>query len=78
MGANHRTGRIVVWYGPTWSLEEYIQFVGFLPRTGRGQKYGVIVHHLIRSWDSRYGVPALTVKNQTQSGFGVIKQALYE
>ena len=71
-------GRIVVWYGLTWSLEQYIQFVGRLHR--QGQKYGVIVHHLIArgTVDTRV-LQALTVKNQTQSGFlEAIKQALYE
>lgn len=38
-------GHIAVWYGLTWSLELYEQFIKRLDRTG--QKEQVIVHHLI-------------------------------
>ena len=71
-------GRIVVWYGLTWSLEQYIQFVGRLHR--QGQKYGVIVHHILArgTVDSRV-LQALTVKDQTQAGFlEAVKRALHE
>lgn len=71
-------GRIIVWYGLTWSLEQYIQFVGRLHR--QGQKHGVIVHHILArgTVDSRV-LQALTAKEQTQSGFlEAIKQALHE
>ena len=36
---------MLLWYGLTWSLEQYIQLAGRLWR--QGQKNGVIVHHLI-------------------------------
>lgn len=38
-------GNIVLWYGLTWSLEQYHQLNGRLHR--HGQKEAVIVHHLI-------------------------------
>jgi superfamily II DNA or RNA helicase len=71
-------GRIIVWYGLTWSLEQYIQFIGRLHR--QGQKFGVIIHHIIaRGTVDKRVLHALNVKDQTQSGFlEAIKQALYE
>lgn len=38
-------GRAVVWFTPTWSLEEYLQFNGRVWR--QGQKHSVVVHHLV-------------------------------
>lgn len=38
-------GNLIVWFGITWSLEQYDQLIGRLHR--QGQKEGVIVHHLI-------------------------------
>lgn len=38
-------GNVVVWYGPTWSLESYIQLNKRLHRSG--QKKAVMIHHLI-------------------------------
>lgn len=38
-------GHILLWYGLTWSLEQYIQLTGRLYR--QGQKAGVVVHHLV-------------------------------
>ena len=38
-------GNVVVWYGPTWSLELYIQLNKRLHRSG--QKKAVMIHHLI-------------------------------
>ncbi len=45
-GVNLQTGsHIIVWYGLTWSLEQYLQFNARLHR--QGQKKGVVVHHLV-------------------------------
>lgn len=38
-------GHHVIWFGPTWSLEQYQQANKRLHR--QGQKYPVIIHHLI-------------------------------
>lgn len=38
-------GSIIVWYGLTWSLEQYLQFNARLYRQGQTEK--VIVHHII-------------------------------
>ena len=38
-------GHIIVWYGLPWSLELYQQANARLHRMG--QKYGVIVHHIV-------------------------------
>lgn len=40
-------GHLIVWYGLTWSLEQYMQLIGRLDR--QGQKHPVIVHHLLAS-----------------------------
>lgn len=70
-------GRIIVWLGLTWSLEQYIQFIGRLHR--QGQKYGVIVHHIIaRGTGDNKILRGLTTKDQTQAGFlRAIKEAIY-
>jgi hypothetical protein len=45
-GLNLQTGgHIVVWFGMTWSLEQYLQLNGRLHR--RGQKNAVVVNHLV-------------------------------
>lgn len=45
-GVNLQAGsHIIVWFGMTWSLEQYLQFNARLYR--QGQKYAVIIHHLI-------------------------------
>jgi SNF2 family DNA or RNA helicase len=38
-------GHILLWYGLTWSLEQYIQLNGRLYR--QGQEHAVIIHHLV-------------------------------
>jgi len=38
-------GHLLLWYGLTWSLEQYIQLAGRLHR--QGQKRAVIIHHLV-------------------------------
>ena len=38
-------GHHIIWYSPTWNLEEYLQMNKRLHRNG--QQYPVIVHHLI-------------------------------
>lgn len=45
-GVNLQTGgHILLWYGLTWSLEQYQQLIGRLYR--QGQLSAVVVHHLI-------------------------------
>jgi len=38
-------GHIILWYGLTWSLEQYLQLNGRLYR--QGQKNHVVIHHLV-------------------------------
>ena len=45
-GVNLQAGsHIIVWYGLTWSLEQYLQLNARLHR--QGQKRGVVVHHFV-------------------------------
>ena len=45
-GANLQTGgHILLWYGLTWSLEQYLQLIGRLHR--QGQRRGVVIHHFV-------------------------------
>lgn len=45
-GANLQTGgNIILWYGLTWSLEQYLQLIARLYR--QGQTKGVVVHHFV-------------------------------
>jgi len=47
-GVNLQAGsNIIVWYGLTWSAEQYAQLNGRLHR--QGQKHKVIIHHLVCS-----------------------------
>jgi SNF2 family DNA or RNA helicase len=60
-------GRTIVWYGLTWSLELYLQFVGRLHR--QGQTKPVRNHHLVTSGTIDEDVlGVLTAKNASQSG----------
>jgi len=66
-GVNLQAGsHIILWYGLTWSLEQYLQLNARLHR--HGQKKGVIVHHLIvkGTVDGRV-FRALKAKFKTQS-----------
>ena len=66
-GVNLQTGgHTILWYGLTWSLEQYLQLNKRLHRNG--QKSAVVVHHLIvpDSVDERV-MKALTAKFKTQS-----------
>lgn len=58
-------GNNVVWYGPTWSLENYIQLNKRLHRSG--QKKTVMIHHLVveDSMDENV-MKSLAEKNTTQ------------
>lgn len=60
-------GRTIVWYGLTWSLELYLQFVGRLHR--QGQAKPVRVHHLVaeRTIDEDV-MEVLARKNASQQG----------
>lgn len=58
-------GNNVLWYGPTWSLEDYIQLNKRLHRSG--QTKPVMVHHLVVPGTLDEGVmSALDSKNLTQ------------
>lgn len=58
-------GNNVLWYGPTWSLEDYIQLNKRLHRSG--QTKPVMVHHLVVPGTLDEGVmAALDSKNLTQ------------
>jgi SNF2 family DNA or RNA helicase len=66
-GVNLQTGgHTVLWYGLTWSLEQYLQLNKRLHRNG--QKSAVVIHHLIvpDSVDERV-MKALKAKFKTQS-----------
>lgn len=58
-------GHTIVWYGPTFNLDHYLQFNARLWR--QGQQHGVVVHHLMaeRTIDSRV-FRALCAKDATQ------------
>lgn len=60
-------GRTIVWYGLTWSLELYSQFIGRLHR--QGQERPVRVHHLVADGTIDEDVMAvLARKNASQQG----------
>ena len=65
-GVNLQTGgSTIVWYGMTWSLEQYLQFNARLHR--QGQKETVVVHHLLFKDTIDYRVyEAIAKKNMTQ------------
>jgi SNF2 family DNA or RNA helicase len=66
-GANLQTGgNIILWYGLTWSLEQYQQLIARLYR--QGQLNAVVVHHFIMSGtiDDRVA-KALVNKEQVQT-----------
>jgi SNF2 family DNA or RNA helicase len=58
-------GNTIVWYGPTFNLDHYLQFNARLWR--QGQSKGVVVHHLMaeRTIDNRV-FKALCAKDATQ------------
>ena len=59
-------GHIMAWYGLPWSLEQYLQAVARLQR--QGQKYPVMVYHLIaKGTVDEQVVASLTKKDMTQS-----------
>ena len=59
-------GHIMAWYGLPWSLEQYLQAVARLQR--QGQKYPVMVYHLIaKGTVDEQVVTSLTKKDMTQS-----------
>lgn len=60
-------GRTIVWYGLTWSLELYLQFIGRLHR--QGQTKPVRVHHLVAADTIDEDVmKVLDRKNASQAG----------
>ncbi len=67
-GVNLQTGgHLLLWYGLTWSLEQYLQLNGRLHR--QGQQNGVIVHQLVmKNTVDEAVLTALTRKNATQQG----------
>lgn len=63
-GANLQTGgHIILWYGLTWSLEQYLQLIKRLHR--QGQEKGVIVHHFVmqRTIDTRVASALMNKEN---------------
>ena len=59
-------GHIMVWYGLPWSLELYLQAVARLQR--QGQKYPVMIYHLIaRGTVDEQVAKSLQKKDTTQS-----------
>lgn len=63
-GANLQTGgNIILWYGLTWSLEQYLQLIKRLHR--QGQTNGVIVHHFVmkNTIDSRVAAALMAKQN---------------
>lgn len=66
-GVNLQTGgHTVLWYGLTWSLEQYLQLNKRLHRNG--QKHAVVIHHLVvpGTIDERV-MKAINTKFKTQS-----------
>lgn len=60
-------GGIIVWYGLTWNLENYLQFNKRIHRHGQTRK-NVIIHHLIASGTIDETVmKALHTKNEDQN-----------
>lgn len=60
-------GHIVVWYGPTWNLEQYQQLNRRLWR--QGQSSPVIVHHLLtEGTEDERVMPVLEGKETVQEG----------
>lgn len=58
-------GHTVMWYGLTWSLEEYIQLNGRVYR--QGQRNGVVINHIImKDTVDEAVLAALTKKEATQ------------
>ncbi len=58
-------GNVVVWYGPTWSLELYIQLNKRLHRSG--QTKAVMIHHfIVEGTMDEDAMQALETKNCTQ------------
>lgn len=66
-------GHIMAWYGLPWSLEQYLQAVARLQR--QGQKYPVMVYHLIaKGTVDEQVVKSLSKKDITQSALiGILK-----
>lgn len=61
-------GHLLLWYGLTWSLEQYIQLNGRLYR--QGQEHAVVVHHLIMEGTIDEAVmQALHTKDTNQQKF---------
>lgn len=58
-------GHIILWYGLTWSLEQYLQLNGRLHR--QGQQSAVFIHHLVMSGTiDEVVMKALATKNTSQ------------
>jgi SNF2 family DNA or RNA helicase len=65
-GVNMQTGgNTIVWFGMTWSLEQYLQFNARLHR--QGQKRAVVIHHVLCKNTIDYKVyTAIAKKNMSQ------------
>ena len=71
------SGHIVVWFGPTWSLELYQQANAWLDR--QGQTEAVIIHHIISKWTiDEIVMKKLSEKDEEQEGLLVALQPVIE
>ena len=73
-GANLQTGgNIILWYGLTWSLEQYLQLIARLYR--QGQTKGVVVHHFVMDGtiDARVAKALIAKENVQQAVLDYMK-----
>lgn len=68
-GLNFQFGsNIAVWYGLTWSLELYRQFVKRLHRSGQARDHVILHRIMAKGTVDETMLPALTARGQTQDG----------
>ena len=68
-GLNFQFGsNIAVWYGLTWSLELYRQFIKRLHRSGQKGEHVILHRIMAKGTVDETMLPALTARGQTQDG----------